>query len=110
MGEQRVHAGPACEDLDGRDAARRGVAVVGGGDVTADLAGPSTQGAKPEHGRTIAVCAFSSCTDGRVRVPNIGRPGWPVACGPRATTSSTPSFRRATSRAPIAGGWPSGPS
>ena len=47
--EQRVHAGPGGEDLERRDAARGGIALVGGGDVAAQLAGDAAQGAEPEH-------------------------------------------------------------
>ena len=38
------------EDLDRRDAARRGVALVCGGDVAAELAGDAPQRAEAEHG------------------------------------------------------------
>ena len=37
VGEQRLHTGPAGEDLEGRDALRGRVAVARGGDVGADL-------------------------------------------------------------------------
>ena len=60
--------------------------------------------------RTITGCASSSCMAGRVRVPNTGRPGSRAGCAPPGTTSSTPSCRPATSRAPTAGGSPSAPS
>ena len=50
MGQQRMHARPAREDLDRGDAARRGVAIVCGGDVAADLAGDAPQRAEAEHG------------------------------------------------------------
>ena len=50
MGQQRMHARPAREDLDRGDATRRGVAIVGGGDVAADLAGDAPQRAEAEHG------------------------------------------------------------
>ena len=50
MGQQRVHARPAREDLDRRDAARCGVAIVCGSDVAADLTGDAPQRAEAEHG------------------------------------------------------------
>ncbi len=49
VGEQRLHAGPRGEDLERRDAARGGVAGVGGGDVAPELAGDAAQGAETEH-------------------------------------------------------------
>ena len=39
MGQKRVHTRPAREDLDRRDATRRGVAIVCCSDVAADLTG-----------------------------------------------------------------------
>ena len=60
--------------------------------------------------RTITGCASSSCMVGRVRVPNTGRRGSRAGCAPPGTTSSTPSCRPATSRAPTAGASPSAPS
>ena len=50
MGQQRMHARPAREDLHRGDATRCGVAIVGGGDVTADLSGHAPQRAEAEHG------------------------------------------------------------
>ena len=49
VGEQRLHPGPAGEDLDRADTARRRVAVARGGDVGADLADDAPQCAEPEH-------------------------------------------------------------
>ena len=49
VGQQRVDAGPAREDLERRDAARRRVAIAGRGEVAADLAGDPRQRAEAEH-------------------------------------------------------------
>ena len=50
VGEQGVDAGPQREDLERRDAARGGVALVGGGDVAADLADDAREGPRPSIG------------------------------------------------------------
>ncbi len=97
------------EDLDGRDAARGGVALVGRGDVAAQLAGDTAQGAKAEHGRYDsrgAACA-RSCTAGRVRVPNTGRPGWRAAAhgGRPRPVPGAAGLRRALPR-PLGHGLP----
>ena len=49
MGEQRLHTGPAGEDLEGGDAARGGVAIARRADVGAHLGDhplPTTHGEK----------------------------------------------------------------
>ena len=48
VGEQRLHAGPAGEDLEGRDALRGGVAVARRRDVVPDLAEDPAPGAHPD--------------------------------------------------------------
>jgi hypothetical protein len=65
----------------------------------------------PSMGRTITGCASSSCTAGKVRVPNTGRPGSPAglrAAGQPRPVPRAAGLRRA--RAPTAGGSPSAPS
>ena len=49
VGQQRVDAGPGGEDLGGRDALRRRVAVARRRDVAADLSGDAAQGPESEH-------------------------------------------------------------
>ena len=49
MGEQRLDARPAREDLDRADPARRGVAVARRGDVAADLLDDAPQCPQAEH-------------------------------------------------------------
>ena len=53
MGEQRLDAGPAREDLAGARAARRGVAGVSGRDIAADLADDAREGAETEHAESV---------------------------------------------------------
>ena len=49
VGEQRLDSGPAREDLDRADAARRRIAIAGRGDVAADLVHDAAQCPEPEH-------------------------------------------------------------
>ena len=57
VGEQRLHARPAGEDLDGADAARRGVAIAGRGDVAADLPHDPAEGSDAEHRQKVGQAA-----------------------------------------------------
>ena len=49
VGEQRLHPGPAGQDLDRADPARGRVAVARRGDVGADLLHDAAQCSEPEH-------------------------------------------------------------
>ena len=49
VGEQRLHARPAGEDLDRADAARGGIAIARGGDVEPTSLHDAPQCSQPEH-------------------------------------------------------------